>query len=125
MKAHPNFLAHVLPYLELDPQTALVQTPQHFFNVDHTGDVFNHQNSTFFFGCQTGLDSWRATVCGSAAGRTKGRSAARGLRTGGAARASLARLSRLGARACPDSGAQPSAAREAPACMLVQGRSPS
>jgi hypothetical protein len=63
MKAHPNFLSHVLPYLELDPQTALVQTPQHFFNVDHTGDVFNHQNSTFFFGCQTGLDSWRATVC--------------------------------------------------------------
>ena len=63
MKAHPNFLSHVLPYLELDPQTALVQTPQHFFNVDHTGDVFNHQNSTFFFGCQTGLDAWRATVC--------------------------------------------------------------
>ena len=58
-----NFLSHVLPYLELDPQTALVQTPQHFFNVDHTGDVFNHQNATFFFGCQTGLDSWRATVC--------------------------------------------------------------
>ena len=53
----------MLPYLELDPQTALVQTPQHFFNVDHTGDVFNHQNATFFFGCQTGLDSWRATVC--------------------------------------------------------------
>ena len=23
MKAHPNFLSHVLPYLELDPQTAL------------------------------------------------------------------------------------------------------
>ena len=43
--------------------TALVQTPQHFFNVDHTGDVFNHQNSTFFFGVQTGLDAWRATVC--------------------------------------------------------------
>ena len=63
MKAHPNFLQHVLPYLEEDPQTALVQTPQHFFNVDHTGDVFNHQNSTFFFGVQTGLDAWRATVC--------------------------------------------------------------
>ena len=44
-------------------QTAIAQTPQHFFNVDHTGDVFNHQNSTFFFGVQTGLDAWRATVC--------------------------------------------------------------
>jgi len=63
MKAHPNFLQHVLPYLEEDSRTALVQTPQHFFNVDHTGDVFNHQNCTFFFGVQTGLDSWRATVC--------------------------------------------------------------
>ena len=63
MKAHPNFLNHVMPYLEEDPMTALVQTPQHFFNVDHTGDVFNHQNSTFFFGVQTGLDAWRATVC--------------------------------------------------------------
>eukprot|EP00965_Chrysotila_dentata_P146263 4830142-Pleurochrysis_carterae.AAC.1 len=63
MKAHPNFLHHVLPYLEEDDRTALVQTPQHFFNVDHTGDVFNHQNCTFFFGVQTGLDSWRATVC--------------------------------------------------------------
>ena len=55
MKAHPNFLHHVLPYLEDDPQTAIVQTPQHFFNVDHTGDVFNHQNSTFFFGVQVSL----------------------------------------------------------------------
>ena len=63
MKAHPNFLQHVLPYFEDDPQTAIAQTPQHFFNVDHTGDVFNHQNSTFFFGVQTGLDAWRATVC--------------------------------------------------------------
>ena len=45
MKAHPNFLQHVLPYFEDDPQTAIAQTPQHFFNVDHTGDVFNHQNS--------------------------------------------------------------------------------
>ena len=63
MKAHPNFLNHVMPYLEEDPMTALVQTPQHFFNVDHTGDVFNHQNSTFFVGVQTGLDAWRATVC--------------------------------------------------------------
>lgn len=63
MKSHPNFLHHVIPYFEDDAQTALVQTPQHFFNVDHTGDVFNHQNSTFFFGVQTGLDSWRATVC--------------------------------------------------------------
>ena len=63
MKSHPNFLHHVLPYFEDDPQTAIAQTPQHFFNVDHTGDVFNHQNSTFFFGCQTGLDAWRATVC--------------------------------------------------------------
>ena len=63
MKAHPNFLHHVLPYFEEDPQTAIAQTPQHFFNVDHTGDVFNHQNSTFFFGVQTGLDAWRATVC--------------------------------------------------------------
>ena len=63
MKAHPNFLTHVLPYFEDDPQTAIAQTPQHFFNVDHTGDVFNHQNSTFFFGVQTGLDAWRATVC--------------------------------------------------------------
>mmetsp|Transcript_2380 Transcript_2380/g.6807 ORF Transcript_2380/g.6807 Transcript_2380/m.6807 type:complete len:636 (+) Transcript_2380:1568-3475(+) len=63
MKAHSNFLHHILPYLEEDPRTALVQTPQHFFNVDHTGDVFNHQNCTFFFGVQTGLDAWRATVC--------------------------------------------------------------
>ena len=63
MKAHPNFLQHVLPYLEENGSTALVQTPQHFFNVDHTGDVFNHQNCTFFFGVQTGLDAWRATVC--------------------------------------------------------------
>ena len=63
MKAHPNFLHHTLPYLEEDPRTALVQTPQHFFNVDHTGDIFNHQNCTFFFGVQTGLDAWRATVC--------------------------------------------------------------
>ena len=39
MKAHPNFLRHVLPYLEEDERTALVQTPQHFFNVDHTGDA--------------------------------------------------------------------------------------
>jgi hypothetical protein len=45
MKAHPNFLQHVLPYFEDDPQTAIAQTPQHFFNVDHAGDVFNHQNS--------------------------------------------------------------------------------
>eukprot|EP00962_Isochrysis_galbana_P038122 scaffold13475_cov56-Isochrysis_galbana.AAC.1 len=28
MKAHTNFLHHVLPYLEEDPRTALVQTPQ-------------------------------------------------------------------------------------------------
>lgn len=63
MKAHLNFLDHVLPYLEEDSRTALVQTPQHFFNVDHTGDVFNHQNCTFFFGVQTGLDAWRSTVC--------------------------------------------------------------
>ena len=63
MKAHPNFLAHILPYYEDSEQTAIVQTPQHFFNVEHTGDVFNHQNSTFFFGVQTGLDAWRATVC--------------------------------------------------------------
>lgn len=61
MKAHPNFLQHVLPYLEEDPQTALVQTPQHFFNVDHTGDVFNHQNSTFFFGVQVKLPASPST----------------------------------------------------------------
>eukprot|EP00967_Tisochrysis_lutea_P098844 scaffold146322_cov34-Tisochrysis_lutea.AAC.3 len=28
MKAHSNFLHHILPYLEEDPRTALVQTPQ-------------------------------------------------------------------------------------------------
>lgn len=63
MKAHPNFLQHVLPYLEEDPQTALVQTPQHFFNVDHTGDVFNHQNSTFFFGVQASVHTLALNSC--------------------------------------------------------------
>lgn len=60
---HADFLAHTLPYLHAQPQTALVQTPQHFYNVVPAADIFNHHNGAFFFAVQPGLDAWGATVC--------------------------------------------------------------
>ena len=32
-----------------------VQTPQHFYNVCHAGDIFNHQNLLFFQAVQVNL----------------------------------------------------------------------
>ncbi|KAL1515944.1 hypothetical protein AB1Y20_002558 [Prymnesium parvum] len=63
MEAHGDFLAHTLPYLALSRQVALVQTPQHFYNVAPAGDIFNHHNISFYQAMQPGLDSWGATVC--------------------------------------------------------------
>ena len=60
---HADFLAHTLPYLHTQPRVALVQTPQHFYNVVPSGDVFNHHNGAFFYAVQPGLDAWEATVC--------------------------------------------------------------
>jgi hypothetical protein len=48
MEAHGDFLAHTLPYLATEPRTALVQTPQHFYNVVPSADIFNHHNLTFY-----------------------------------------------------------------------------
>ena len=63
MEAHGDFLAHTLPYLAADERTALVQTPQHFYNVVPSADIFNHHNLTFYQAMQPGLDAWGATVC--------------------------------------------------------------
>ena len=63
MEAHGDFLAHTLPYLACEPRTALVQTPQHFYNVVPSADIFNHHNLTFYQAMQPGLDAWGATVC--------------------------------------------------------------
>lgn len=63
MEAHGDFLAATLPYLASDSATALVQTPQFFYNVVPEGDIFNHHNLTFFQAMQPGLDAWGATVC--------------------------------------------------------------
>ena len=63
MEAHGDFLAATLPYLATDRRTALVQTPQFFYNVVPQGDIFNHHNLTFYQAMQPGLDAWRATVC--------------------------------------------------------------
>ena len=48
MEAHGDFLSQTLPYLVCEPRTALVQTPQHFFNVVPSADLFNHHNLTFY-----------------------------------------------------------------------------
>ena len=63
MEAHADFLAHTLPYLDCERETALVQTPQHFYNVAPAGDVFNHHNLFFYQAMQPGLDAWGATFC--------------------------------------------------------------
>lgn len=63
MEAHGDFLSHTLPYLACDKCTALVQTPQHFYNVVPSADIFNHHNLTFYQAMQPGLDAWGATVC--------------------------------------------------------------
>jgi len=63
MEAHGDFLAHTLPYLSVSRDTALVQTPQFFYNVTPAGDIFNHHNVSFYQAMQPGLDSWGATVC--------------------------------------------------------------
>jgi len=63
MEAHGDFLSHTLPYLACEPRTALVQTPQHFYNVVPNADIFNHHNLTFYQAMQPGLDAWGATVC--------------------------------------------------------------
>ena len=60
---HADFLAHTLPYLHTQPRVALVQTPQHFYNVVPSADIFNHHNLTFYQAMQPGLDAWGATVC--------------------------------------------------------------
>ena len=63
MEAHGDFLTHTLPYLACDGTVALVQTPQHFYNVVPSADIFNHHNLTFYQAMQPGLDAWGATVC--------------------------------------------------------------
>ena len=63
MEAHGDFLAHTLPYMATQPRTALVQTPQTFYNVVPSADIFNHHNLTFYQAMQPGLDAWGATVC--------------------------------------------------------------
>ena len=63
MEAHGDFLAHTLPYMATQPRTALVQTPQTFYNVVQSADIFNHHNLTFYQAMQPGLDAWGATVC--------------------------------------------------------------
>ena len=60
---HADFLEQTLPYLHTQPRTALVQTPQHFYNVVPSADIFNHHNGSFFYAVQPGLDAWEATVC--------------------------------------------------------------
>ena len=63
MEAHGDFLQHTLPYFATQPNTALVQTPQTFYNVVPAADIFNHHNLTFYQAMQPGLDAWGATVC--------------------------------------------------------------
>ena len=63
MEANPRFLAHTLSFLASQPRTALVQTPQQFWNIEPNADVFNHTNAFFFQGTQPGLDIWGGTVC--------------------------------------------------------------
>ena len=46
---HADFLEHTLPYLHTQPRVALVQTPQHFYNVVPSADIFNHHNGAFFY----------------------------------------------------------------------------
>ena len=60
---HADFLEQTLPYLHTQPRTALVQTPQHFYNVVPSADIFNHHNGSFFYAVQPGLDAWESTVC--------------------------------------------------------------
>jgi cellulose synthase (UDP-forming) len=60
----PQILDHTLGYFE-DPRMALVQTPQHFVNVDEA-DVLGSQAPLFYGPIQQGKDGWNAAFfCGS------------------------------------------------------------
>lgn len=60
----PRFLDRVLGYFE-DPEVALVQTPQHFWNVPDS-DPLGSQAELFYGPIQQGKDGWDAAFfCGS------------------------------------------------------------
>lgn len=60
----PNFLEESLGYFA-DPEVALVQTPQYFFNVPE-GDPFCSRAEIFYGPIQQGKDGWNAAFfCGS------------------------------------------------------------
>ncbi len=60
----PRFLDRVLGYFD-DPEVALVQTPQHFWNVSPT-DPLGSQAELFYGPIQQGKDGWDAAFfCGS------------------------------------------------------------
>ena len=71
--AHPDFLRHTLPYFD-DPQVALVQTPQDFYNVDSfehqdrgRKQVFNEQ-AIFYRVIAPGKNRWGGAFwCGTCA----------------------------------------------------------
>jgi len=61
---HPHCVDRILGYFK-DPQMALVQTPQVFYNVPK-GDPFNSQAPLFYGPIQQGKDGWNAAFfCGS------------------------------------------------------------
>ncbi len=60
----PRILHHTLGYFA-DPDVALVQTPQHFYNVPR-GDPLGNQALLFYGPIQQGKDGWNAAFfCGS------------------------------------------------------------
>jgi cellulose synthase (UDP-forming) len=60
----PRILHHTLGYFA-DPEVALVQTPQHFYNVP-AGDPLGSQAPLFYGPIQQGKDGWNAAFfCGS------------------------------------------------------------